>query len=66
MGRLLCLGALREGDEVSVLGVGFWEPARDPSITTASGYRDTPMQLVMQTTKKVQLLVAGKPSTGAG
>ena len=56
-GSLLEEGLISEGDEVSVVGYGLWEPDPDPTAATG-GYRDGATRLVMASTKKRRLLIS--------
>ena len=57
-GYLFEEGVICEGDEVSVLGYGSWEPDPDPGAAATTGYRDTATRLVMESQREVELIVA--------
>ncbi len=56
-------GALEEGEEVSVLGQGRWEPDPDPASATCAGYRGRATRLRIVDPPAGKMLVSDDPST---
>lgn len=55
-------GVLEEGEEVSVLGVGRWEPDPEPGSAGARGYRGQALRLRVREAPDGRLLITDDPS----